>query len=384
MGVTPDDDRLRAAWDAFCDGLKEAGNLVFDERAPANELDRAAGLQYLTRYVTKAVLNKFEYDDPQYPQLWTLQHPTHKSFGDNPDCTYLVCPIDGGETYRISGQRGSVKWVSFRVQDGAINNADLQVDWNGNFEVWLSPEPHDGNWIATSPGIGQVFIREFFGHWDTEEPMTIQIERVGRDGPPPQLTAADVIRRLDNTITWLREDSRFWFDWIEFYRDRPNRFVTGMPGAIGGGDESALSRSLHFCQWNVEPDEALVIRAVPPRRVFWWNFELGNFWMNSSDYRYHLSSINSEQATVEDDGSVVIVVSHHDPEVPNWLNTAGHTSGLMPQRWVEGDDAPTPEAELVKFADLPEVLAGVRRITPEARREQLRRRKAGVDKRFPV
>ena len=105
-------------------------------------------------------------------------------------------------------------------------------------------------------------------------------------------------------------------------------------------------RLLHFCYWQVQPDEALVIRVVPPRCAY-WNFELGNYWMNSADYRYRLSSLNSEQAVVEDDGSVVIVVAHHDPGVPNWLDTAGHTVGLMPQRWVEADSSPTPSATLV-------------------------------------
>ena len=32
-----------ATWDDFCDGLKEAGQLVFAEKAPANPFDRAEG-----------------------------------------------------------------------------------------------------------------------------------------------------------------------------------------------------------------------------------------------------------------------------------------------------------------------------------------------------
>jgi hypothetical protein len=88
---------------------------------------------------------------------------------------------------------------------------------------------------------------------------------------------------------------------------------------------------------------------------------------------------------LEDDGSVVIVVAHVDPGVPNWLDTAGHTVGLMPQRWVEAERGATPTATLVPFDDLDAELGpDVHRITREARREQLRLRKIGVDRRFPV
>ena len=309
--------------------------------APATALDRATGFQYLARYITKALHEKFEFDDPEHPQLWHLQTPTHKSFGDNPDCTYLVARIDGSHTYRIVGNRGTVRWVSFVAGGSAVNNADLETDWDGSFELWLSPDEHDGNWIRTAPGLDQVFIRQFFGSWDTEEPMRIRIERLGVDAPPEPLTVDRLVEGLDRAVGWLVEDSNRWADWIDFYRDRPNEFVTGMPGWTADGAQAALGRLLHFCYWQVEPDEALVIRVTPPD-CFYWNFELGNYWMNSADYRYRLSSLNSEQAVLEDDGSVVIVVSHRDPGIPNWLDTGGHTTGLMPQRWVEADESRTP------------------------------------------
>ena len=37
------------AWEDFCDGLKEAGQLVFRDKAPANAFDRAEGYRYLMR-----------------------------------------------------------------------------------------------------------------------------------------------------------------------------------------------------------------------------------------------------------------------------------------------------------------------------------------------
>jgi len=377
---------LRTAWHAFCDRLKDAGELAFVDTAPDTELDRAAGVEYIARYIQKALNQRHEFNDPLYPQLWPLMTPTSKSFGDNPDCTYLVGVASGDHTYRITGNRGSVAWVSFMVGSATLNNSDLAVEWDGSFVITLSQTPQPGNWMKLDPGENRIFIRQFFGHWDTEEPMRIMIERVGQDGPPPPITAERLIRDLGAAAEWLIEDSAYWVKWIEYYREFPNQWVPGTPPwRPDGGGAVALNRALHFCQWVVQPDEALVISVRPPDAAY-WNFELGNYWMNSTDYRYRLSSINNSQATVEKDGMVYIVLAAQDPGVPNWLDNAGHTVGLVNQRWVEIRSAfPELRAELVRFADLAQALPpDVKRITPEARREQLRRRKIGVERRFAV
>lgn len=378
------DELLWNAWSDFCDQLKEAGQLVFKHGAPANAQNRAAGFEYLARYLPKALDQKFNCANTLYPQLFWLQTPTSKSFGDNPDCTYLAGWVDGDHTYRLVGNRGTVKWVSFVVGSSTLNNKDLQSNWDGSFEITLSAKEHPGNWMRLDPGLNRIFIREFFGEWHAEEPMRIRIERVDADTPPPPPTPEDVARRLADTVQWLREDSECWSDFVNFYRDRPNRFVHGLPDSMGDGGQADLSRMLSFCHWVVQPDEALLITVKPPD-CFWWNFEMNNEWHNSVDYRYRLSSVNSEQAAINDDGTVVIVLSHTDPGVPNWLDGAGYTSGEINQRWVETDDTPLPEARLVKLADLQAVLpAGTARIDAEGRREQLRLRKVGVDRRFPT
>jgi len=82
---------------------------------------------------------------------------------------------------------------------------------------------------------------------------------------------------------------------------------------------------------------------------------------------------------------VRIAVSHADPSIPNWLDVGGHCVGMVNQRWVESEGFPTPRTALVRLADLPRLLPpNARRITPEVRLEQLRRRKIGVDRRFRV
>ena len=49
--------------------------------------------------------------------------------------------------------------------------------------------------------------------------------------------------------------------------------------------------------------------------------------MESLDYRHHTIHVNKHTAHYESDGSVRVVVSHTDPGVPNWIETAGHQYG---------------------------------------------------------
>ncbi len=391
-GDTSDDEALKRAWEEFCDRIKGASSIVFRDTAPP--MDRATGIQYLSRYISKALAEKFEFADPLYPQLWQLQTPTNKSFGDNPDCTYHMAAIDPEHEYRIVGNRGTVSWVSFNVRGlepastvSAINNCDLKTEWDGSFEIIVSQHKPDAkNWMRNGPGASRLFIRQFFGEWDTEKPMAIRVERVGQedDGPPPQLTPQRLISGLKDAAEWMIEDATRWVDWVDHYRDMPNRFVRTMPAWAGDGAQAALNRTLQFCRWHIQPDEALLIEVTPPRCSY-WNFELANYWWNSVDYRYRLSSLNGKQAALEDDGSARIVVSHVDPGIPNWLDTGGHRVGMVNQRWVESEGFPTPSATLIKVADLPRMLpSNARRISDAQRKDQLRRRKIGVDRRFPV
>jgi hypothetical protein len=390
-GDTPYDETLKRAWDAFCDRIKSASSLVFRETAPSTPLDRATGFQYLSRYIAKALNEKFEFGDPLYPQFWQLQTPTNKSFGDNPDCTYLVAAIDGEHTYRIVGNRGTVSWVSFIVHGkktastiSAINNKDLKTEWDGSFEIVVSPHEQPAkNWLKSGPGAYQLFVRQFFGEWDTEEPMKIRVERVGQEEPPPPLTPERLMSGLKDAAQWMIEDATRWIDFVDHYRNF-NQFDPTMPPWVGDGAQGALGRTLQFCRWHIQPDEVLLMEVTPPRCSY-WNFEMANYWWNSVDYRYRFSSINGKQAILEDDGSVRIAVSHVDPGIPNWLDAGGHIDGMVNQRWVETDSFPTPRTSLIKVADLPRTLpANARRITDAERKDQLRRRKIGVDRRFPV
>ena len=42
---------------------------------------------------------------------------------------------------------------------------DLITNWDGSFEIIVSPDEHPGNWLRTVPDVSQITIRQFFGDW---------------------------------------------------------------------------------------------------------------------------------------------------------------------------------------------------------------------------
>ncbi len=393
-GDTPHDEMLKTAWEEFCDRLKGAGDLIFRADAPSTALDRAVGFRYLSRQISRGLDVVMEYNDPLFPNLRRNQAPTRKYGGDNPDALNMRARIDGEHTYRVVGNRGTVRYVVFSIHRPSPNTPwqeqevtrllgqELQTKWDGSFELILSPNEHSGNWLKTTPDTFQISIRQFHGAWHLEQPMTLRIERVGAEGEvPAPLTPETVAEQLRGAADLADRNSVFWVDWMDYYREKPNEFLTTITKEALGGTPGG---TLWNTYWMVQPDEALLIEFTPPRAHF-WNIEFNNFWMESVDYRYQFSGTNSHLAVAEEDGSFRVVVAHTDPGLANLIETGGHCEGHIGIRWIQADGSPKPDARLVKLADLPAAVpANTRRVTPEERREQRRLRKIGVDRRFRV
>ncbi len=130
-------------------------------------------------------------------------------------------------------------------------------------------------------------------------------------------------------------------------------------------------------------DECLIISVRPPDASY-WSVEFGNYWWETMDYRYQLSSTNCHHATLEDDGRLILVVSHDDPGVPNWLEPSGHREGYVTVRWMGASQYPVPACTQIKRDELQDALpAGAKRIDASARADQRSRRRRGVLNRFP-
>ena len=273
--------------------------------------------------------------DPCAPTFGAIARTDVYKWGlDCPDCTYRTSAIRGDLTYRVTGNVGTVGYLSFQANEGMANHANIRndelvCDGDGNFELRVGPEPHEGNCLVTPPGTDTIVTRQFFGDWDNEQRATFEIELVS---PVPADARTDLLiatpdrvaRQLAAVGTWLEANVTFWND-VEVLGQaaRFNSFDDATVKSEMGGAQENINAWGHY---DLGPDEAMIVEAVPAEARY-WSLHIGNFWWESLDYASRHTSLNHHQATLDDDGVFRAVVAHQDPGVPNWLDTLGHTRG---------------------------------------------------------
>lgn len=392
FGDNPNDAQLKADWSSFCDQLKEAGNMVFRDTTPAHDIDRAKGFRLLARNISLALQFKLENADPDFPELLHYFDPIRKQGGDNTDALYVGAPINGKHSYRISGQRGTARYFAVTVlEDGAtpwggavvgnMIDSDIEVNEDGSFEIFLSPDQQPGNWIKTTPGSWRVTVRQFFADWENEQPMIARIDRLGPLEHNPELTPEQVGKGLVASAQWVQESTLYWADMLDKWQQQANKFLSYRALDNNAIDATPGGEPL-ICYWQVPKDEVLVIRVVPPPANY-WAVEFGNYWWETMDYRYRLCSTNCHHAQLEDNGELLLVVAHQDPGVPNWLDPSGHSEGYITVRWIGAEHYPTPGCEQMPVERLADHLpSSAKRISKEQRQLQLQARRRGIIKRF--
>lgn len=383
-----------SAWESFCDDLKSAGRLLLRPTTPQGEIDQVTGARALSRNIALALQFELENNDPLYPELLHYFDPIRKQGGDNTDAIYVGAPVNGHDTYLIHGDRGTARYFAITVlEDGAtpwggkvvgsLLGKDLSVDDDGSFRVTLSPEPQPGNWIRTSPGSYRVTIRQFFGNWSAERPMRARIDRLGADPlqPPPVPDAQHLSRGLAAAARWVDVSLNYWADMLDRWQLQPHVFLSYRELDHNAIDATPGGEPL-ICYWKVKRGEVLLVRVRPPAG-YWWGVEFGNYYWETMDYRYRLCSTNCDHAVIEDDGELIVVVSHEDPGLPNWLDPSGYEEGYITFRWIGTDHYPRPDCHLKAASELPAALPpAVKRISREARSAQLLDRRTGILQRF--
>ncbi len=349
------------AWREFCDTIQGAGQAIASEGSPDTLLDRAEGYRYLSRLVRAALETFVEYADPLAPVLHRPIHETAKIGADNPDNYYQHATLSGRCEYRIRGRRRTIHYLDFSTQTrgvassgatkqtGHLEGSTLKIDPDGSFEITLSCDPKDGNWLPMEPETETLIVRQTFLDRENEVPAELHIERIGGDGKPTPLTAEALDKGLAAAAGLVVGCSSLFSGWARGFQSHTNelpRFDDSISMAAGGDPNICYYHSY----WKLAPDEALVIEVTPPECSS-WNFQLDNHWMESLDYRYFRISINKHTAAYRDDGSVQITVAHRDPGTDNWIETAGHDRGTMCFRWIGAKEHPQPRTRVVKVSE---------------------------------
>ncbi|NNE72657.1 MAG: DUF1214 domain-containing protein [Acidimicrobiales bacterium] len=313
--------------------------------------------------------------DPERPRFASIVTPARKMQGDNPDAIYHFARIQGDRTYRVTGKIDKECYTSFtvhgRAEDGGmagpllgdLNDRDFDVEPDGSYELIFSADQQPGNWVRLDPEAYALITRAYFqlpvsAQNDPAVQVNIDIECLDDVGPPPPLTDAVLAERMADAVGFVRQTTLKQNVFggpspVPFVSDVPNELPapfsfrdTGLP-VPGAADIFYAS-----CQFQLQPDEALVMSGVLPPGPF-ANVMLWNTHMQTFDYRNRTTSLNGAQMELGPGGEYRIVISEQDPGVPNWMDTAGHARGTVFWRFLLPEsDPPKPECSVVPVNSL--------------------------------
>jgi hypothetical protein len=385
--ATGQDLETGQAWNQLLDHLRRTGEIVLSDSVPHDPVDMSSGFRHLLVLLGVGIDELLRRGLDKVPAVKPSAMDAAYKWGmECPDCIYVGSALRGGSTYRLWGHRGSARYVGLQVMAGMGSSANALIDEfelgpNGEFEIILSAEPHEGNWLPLDEGATMLVVRHFFYDWEHELPVTMSIETLS--GPveleeaTPEEPRAAMARQVIALGDFVEENLNFFLGFSN--PEAPNTFLPPLDGTAMGA--AAENRPV-IGSWKLAPDEALIIEVDPPEGLY-WSYSLGNIWWETIDYGNHQSSLNGFQATVDADGKVRVVVAHHDPGVANWLDTAGHSEGPIILRCVRTETAPVPTTRVVRFDRLADELPpDIKRLSLSERAAAIEIRQKAVSRRF--
>jgi hypothetical protein len=338
------------------------------------------------------------YTDAKRPVFMPLWNYAFNQGGPSPDYVYSTAEVDPKGTYRISGFRGTTRFVDITQQgfdmmkphpetksEGSVslnithNLDDLQIGANGYFSVICSavrPEGYDGDWWRLDPNIKRFLMRKCSCDWTNEVDARVAIERLDDGGA--DMTPEEIARRFSDLAAWIEGMIGFDMEHTRWYRAHHgvNTFLRSKRILeMGGLPEQAYYDGIY----ELEDDEAFIVETALPKTCRYWQALVADDRFATVDWVNRQSSLNDAQARLDSDGKFRFVVSRHDPGVPNWLDKADHPWGIIQMRWNRASDYPDPSYKKVKLSEVRQHLpADTPVVTPEERRETLRRRREGA------
>ncbi|WP_404480326.1 hypothetical protein [Novosphingobium sp. BL-52-GroH] len=333
--------------------------------------------------------------DAEHPDWAPLWNPVY-TLQPNPDDIYVQSPIRGDLTYRVSGNRGTCRILSFTTQaalsgtvdemprpngHNELDTNDLGIGLGEDFSIVFSarrPEGYDGHWAPLDPSARGMFTRYRMYDWEAEIDPVLSIECLDPVGPKPRLSPEEILRRLTEMARLPRRKTDLYYPMQNGVKERVGFNVfepVRYPGAL-------VKQTYWPACFQLEADEALVIETEIPARAPYWNVQLNDPYFNALEYVHRLGSTNGAMARLSSDGKYRGVIALTDPGVPNWLDPAGYTEGGIYGRWYDCDSEPLPTITRVKLADLRAHLpADTPVVGPEERAEEIRGRVVACQRR---
>jgi len=315
------------------------------------------------------------------------------------DFYYGVAFVDGRQKYRLSGSMGDSSLSLLQILSGLFGGQDVRsvgnYDWDnfevnadGTFDIILSATEEQGNWVKLDPTLDYQFIliRRALLDWQGDA-GDIKLERLSEISADDyhadefdETAIANRIQRATDLVSYL---GQYWniglYDHYLSNAGEKNK-LSLLPGTVTSEVGNPIS-NYAMAIFELAEDEALIIEMDKAPDGTYWSFQLGDVWSRSLDFTNYLTSINKQEASVADDGSITIVVSHSDPGIKNWLDTAGRVEGTIVFRNYRATTQPVPATRKVSLSDLDEELPrNIERVTLEQRQQHIDYRREGMRK----
>ncbi|MDI2129666.1 DUF1214 domain-containing protein [Yinghuangia seranimata] len=364
-----------AAWQAFCDALKAAGDRILEPDFPGTSLDRAEGFRHLAQQAACWLTWGVGHADASDPRFMRQNDLFTQWGGPNVDNLYKHARIDPTGVYRVRGKMHSCEEFLLAVRIGNMHEerygtlyevtaTDMGIGPGDDFEITLGGvEPSDPaerlRWVPLPDEARMVNIREYYYDWREREPAVFVIERVDErvdgvvDGvvTPGRLTAVEVAGRLDEARSQFERSVVFWNDYQRTARGRgaDNTFI--QPRAEPKGLKGLVYA---FCFYRLGVGEALVVESAAPVARY-WSYQLYRLgWFEPVESVHRTGGLNQRQLRIDSDGRVRVVIAAEDPGVANWLDTGGREEGMLTFRCAWAENRPEPTARVVRVSDLAE------------------------------
>lgn len=351
------------AWREFTASQEAGAAKIY--AATDNPLERREGLKFLSSLASMSIEMKIAKGDRARPAFTDWMGDDRKLLGDSPDAIYHTAEISPDYSYEITGNIGEAEYLGFALYGrqvngwnraaGNLSHTDMEIDADGNFRVVLSrnADQNETHSLVLEDDIHMVMVRQYFHDRPSKTPATFSI----RNLTPPTPTA-----QTDTELAgYIREAVMFFNDSLDgtialgnMLQDEPN---SATPPKKYDPDFGGVFYPTHDNQYfgtgfKLAPDEALIIEGEAPDADY-WSISLQNRWLQSLSYDGKPVSLDNHQLTIKD-GRYRVIVAHENPGPSDWLNTSGHTTGLVAIRYQLADTVPSPEILLAKLNDLKE------------------------------
>ena len=372
-----------AGWDAFVENLRGLPDRMLARLPEAMRQDPQVRAE-IGRIALEAIASSSIEAlgaDPHAPTFLPTIGQVLNVGQPNADTVYKVAAVDPTQSYRISGHKGTnTLSVIAQVLMGSnsrphLDLSTLKADADGNYSVLVGPQRPDGyegDFWKLEPETQRLMLRMVSSDWSREMQPTLAIERVSGPVERRRTSAEELEKRLGMLSKSIDFIAPMFVNAVQKLADEGyvNRFKVMVPpmGALA-------SQFYYDGVFDLQDDEALIVESDVPASCRYRSLILTNELYETIDWTNNHSSLNAAQASPDTDGKLRIVISAKDPGVRNWLDTAGHSRGMIQGRWTGCDTQPIPTLTKVKVKDVLKSLPkDVARVTPEQRQEIVRER----------